>query len=104
MSMYAVVAAGGRQHKVTLGEVIRTDRLGEPGSSVALRPLLLVDGETVLASPEELSPVEVTGEILREARGEKITGFKYKSKSNQRRRWGHRQRHSLVRITKIDRS
>ena len=104
MSMYAVVSAGGSQHKVRLGEVIRTDRLGEPGSLVSLRPLLLVDGETVLASPEELSPVEVTGEIISEALGKKITGFKYKSKSNQRRRWGHRQRHSLVCITKIDRS
>ncbi len=102
--MYAVVSAGGKQHKVAAGEVIRTELLGPPGTEVSLRPVLLVDGATVLSSPEDLAPVEVTGAILDETLGKKINGFTYKSKSNQRRRWGHRQRHSLVQITKIDRS
>ena len=101
--MYAIVSAGGKQHKVVPGQVIRTEWLGAEGSEVSLRPVLLVDDETMLASPEELLPVEVTAQVLEEVRAKKIVGFKYKSKSNQRRRWGHRQRHSLIRITSIER-
>ncbi len=101
MSMYAVVATGGKQYRVTPGQVITTELLGEPGSEVQLRPVLYVEGDTVLAKPADLSAVAVTGRIVAEAKGPKITGFTYKSKSNQRRRWGHRQRHSQVEITEI---
>lgn len=99
--MYAVVATGGKQYRVSEGEVIATELLGETGSTVELRPVLYVDGGTVLATPTELTAVAVKGRIIDETKGPKIRGFTYKSKSNQRRRWGHRQRHSLVEITEI---
>ena len=99
--MYAVVAAGGKQYRVSEGEVITTELLGEAGSLVDLRPVLFVEGDRVLATPAELASVAVRGRIIDETKGPKIRGFTYKSKSNQRRRWGHRQRHSLVEITEI---
>ena len=99
--MYAVVATGGKQYRVSEGEVITTELLGETGSEVELRPVLLVEGDRVLATPAELTAVAVRGRIIDETKGPKIRGFTYKSKSNQRRRWGHRQRHSLVEITEI---
>ena len=90
--MYAVISTGGKQYRVTEGQTIDVDRLGEPGSDVELRPVLLVDGETVLATPEDLGGVTVKASIVEDVKGPKITGFTYKNKSNQRRRWGHRQR------------
>ena len=101
MVMYAVVATGGKQYRVSPGQVINTELLGEPGTDVELRPVLYVEGERVLAKPADLTAVVVRGRIVGEAKAPKITGFTYKSKSNQRRRWGHRQRHSLVEITEI---
>ena len=99
--MYAVVAAGGKQYRVSEGEVITTELLGPAGAEVDLRPVLYVDGDRVLATPDELTAVAVKGRIVDETKGPKIRGFTYKSKSNQRRSWGHRQRHSLVEITEI---
>ena len=99
--MYAVVATGGKQYRVSEGQVITTELLGPSGSEVELRPVLCVDGDRVLATPSELASVAVTGRVVAEAKGPKIRGFTYKSKTNQRRRWGHRQRHSLVEITSI---
>ncbi len=99
--MYAVVATGGKQYRVSEGQVITTELLAEAGTEVDLRPVLFVDGNRVLATPAELTAVAVRGRVLQETKGPKIRGFTYKSKSNQRRRWGHRQRHSLVEITEI---
>ena len=99
--MYAVVATGGKQYRVKVGEVIATELLGETGSLVELRPVLYVEGPRVLATPAELAEVSVKGRVVTETKGPKIKGFTYKSKSNQRRRWGHRQRHSLVERTEI---
>ena len=99
--MYAVVATGGKQYRVSEGEVITTELLAPAGAEVELRPVLYVDGEVVLATPGELAAVAVKGRVVEEIKGPKIRGFTYKSKSNQRRHWGHRQRHSLVEITEI---
>lgn len=99
--MYAVVATGGKQYRVSEGEVITTELVGPAGTEVDLRPVLYVDGEMVLATPAELAAVAVKGRVVTETKGPKIRGFTYKSKSNQRRSWGHRQRHSLVEITEI---
>ena len=65
--------------------------------------VLLVDGDTVLATPDQLSGVSVAARVVGEAKGPKIVGYNYKPKSNQRRRWGHRQRYSTVEITGITR-
>jgi large subunit ribosomal protein L21 len=99
--MYAVISTGGHQYRVTEGQTIDVERLGEPGSDVELRPVLLVDGESVLATPDALGAASVKAAILEEVKGPKITGFTYKNKSNQRRSWGHRQIQSRIEITGI---
>ena len=99
--MYAVISTGGKQYRVAEGQSIEVERLGEPGTEVRLTPVLLVDGDKVLATPEELAKAKVTGTVVDEVRGQKITGFTYKNKSNQRRRWGHRQTHAVLEITGI---
>ncbi len=99
--MYAVVETGGKQYRVSEGQRIEVERLGEPGSELQLRPVLVVHGEQVLARPSELSDVTVTAVVVDEHRGPKIHGFTYKNKTNQRRRWGHRQTLATVEITGI---
>ncbi|MER3453304.1 MAG: 50S ribosomal protein L21 [Acidimicrobiia bacterium] len=102
--MYAVIRTGGKQEKVAEGDTVMVERLGvEPGAEVRFPPVLLVDDDTVLASPEQLAGAAVTGVVLGEVKGPKIRGFTYKAKTNQRRRWGHRQRYHAVKITGITR-
>ncbi len=100
--MYAVVRTGGKQYRVEPGQRLQVERLGaDTGSEVELAPVLLVDGDRVLATPDQLGGSHVRARVVEEGLGKKIRGFTYKSKSNQRRRWGHRQRFSLVEITEI---
>ena len=101
--MYAVVATGGKQYRVEEGQKVRVERLGEPGSEVELRPVLLVDGADVLSTPTQLVGVQVSARILDEVKGKKIDGFTYKPKTNQRRRYGHRQTYATIEITGIKR-
>jgi len=100
--VYAIVRAGGRQEKVSVGDVLIVDRLAAgPGGSVDLRPVLLVDGETVTSAADELAKITVTGEVVDELRGPKIKIFKYKNKTGYRRRQGHRQELTRIKITSI---
>ena len=100
--MYAVIASGGKQARVQEGEQVHVELLdAEQGSEVSLRPVLVVDGDTVLATPSELSGASVTGTVVGSAQGPKIDGFTYKNKTNQRRRYGHRQKYHVVEITSI---
>ena len=101
--MYAVVATGGKQYRVEEGQKLKVERLGQPGDEVALVPVLLVDGGTVLATPNQLSGVTVSARVVEETKGPKINGFTYKSKANQRRRFGHRQTYATIEITGIER-
>ncbi|HZD66353.1 MAG TPA: 50S ribosomal protein L21 [Acidimicrobiales bacterium] len=99
--MYAVIDTGGKQERVQVGQQVRVERLGLPaGEEVTLTPVLVVDGEQVLAGPA-LAPARVAGRVVGEEKGPKITGFTYKPKTNNRRRWGHRQRYTTVEITGI---
>ena len=61
----------------------------------------LYDGDSVLATPGQLSGAKVTADVVDQVRGDKIEGFTYKSKTNQRRRWGHRQNYNTITITGI---
>jgi large subunit ribosomal protein L21 len=101
--MYAVIRSGGKQERVAEGQRVRLELLGEPvGAEVALEPVLLVDeGGSVRATPDALAGVTVTGRIVGEELGPKINAMTYKSKTNQRRRWGHRQRYATVEIVSI---
>jgi len=100
--MYAVIASGGKQAKVAEGEQIHVELLdAEQGSEVSLTPELLVDGDDVLATPAQLKGASVTGTVVGWAQGPKIDGFTYKRRTNQRRRYGHRQKYHVVEITSI---
>src|ERR671918_2604541 len=98
--MYAVIQTGGKQYRVEEGEQLAVERLDAPGE-LELAPVLVVDGDRVLATPDELKAARVTARVIGDARGPKISGFTYKPKTNQRRRWGHRQRYSVIEITAI---
>ena len=101
--MYAIVRAGGRQEKVAIGDVLEVDRLsGEPGDSVRLPALLLVDGESVTSDTATLSGVTVTAEIVAATKGPKIDILKFKSKTGYRKRQGHRQKLTQVKVIGIE--
>jgi large subunit ribosomal protein L21 len=100
--MYAVIRTGGKQERVAEGQRLRVELLGEPvGAEVRFTPVLVVDGETVLATPEQLAGASVTAQVVGEELGPKIRAMTYKAKTNQRRRWGHRQHYATVEITSI---
>ncbi len=101
--MYAIVRAGGRQEKVSVGDLLTVDRLaGEPGATVELRPVLLVDGETVTSTPTALAAVKVTAEILEPTKGPKIHIIKFKNKTGYRKRQGHRAKLTRIKVTGIE--
>ena len=102
--MYAVIATGGKQERVESGQRIDVELLGlDDGAEVTFAPVLLVDGDAVLATPAELEGAAVTGTVVGTSKGPKINGFTYKRRTNQRRRFGHRQHYSTVEITGISR-
>ena len=98
--MYAVIQTGGKQYKVEEGQRLDVERLGD-ADEVTLSPVLVVDGDTVLATPAQLAGATVTARVVGETKGPKIIGFTYKSKANERRRWGHRQKYATIEITGI---
>ena len=101
--MYAIVRAGGRQEKVSVGDVLVVDRLaGEPGETVQLRPLMLVDGDQVTATTRALAGVTVTAEIVAPEKGRKIDILKFKNKTGYRKRQGHRQKLTRIKVTSIE--
>ena len=100
--VYAIVKAGGRQEKVSVGDVVVVDKLAEEiGSSIELQPLMLVDGDAITVDAAKLDKVSVKAEVVDSAKGPKISIIKYKNKSGYRKRQGHRQKMSVVKITAI---
>ncbi len=102
-NVYAIVRAGGRQEKVSVGDVLLIDKVSaQAGDRVDLKPLLLVDGSTVTSDAAKLASVSVTAEVVGPAKGPKITIMKFKNKTGYRKRQGHRQHLTQVKITAID--
>ncbi|MEG3616707.1 MULTISPECIES: 50S ribosomal protein L21 [Isoptericola] len=100
--VYAIVKAGGRQEKVSVGDIVVTDRLeGSAGDTVELPAILLVDGDTVTTDAKKLAKVKVTAEVVKDAKGPKITIHKYKNKTGYRKRQGHRQQLTRLKVTGI---
>jgi large subunit ribosomal protein L21 len=100
--VYAIVRSGGRQHKVAVGDVLEVDRLEDAvGSTVSLTPLLVVNGEAVTSDALELDSTSVTAEVLAEIKGPKIRILKFKNKTGYRKRQGHRQRYTKIKVTDI---
>ena len=99
--VYAIVKAGGHQEKVAVGSIIVVDRIsGEAGDKVELEPIMLVDGDKVTTAADGIS-AKVTAEIVRDEKGPKITIIKYKNKSGYRKRQGHRQKLTRLKVTGI---
>lgn len=96
--MYAVIRTGGKQYKVTEGQRLDVEKL--TGEEVTFTPLMLVNGDTVVAGPAAAGG-SVAARVVGDGRGKKIRGFTYKNKTNQRKRWGHRQSFSTIEITSI---
>ena len=101
--MYAIVRAGGHQEKVSVGDQIVMDRIdGGPGDAVQLPAVLVVDGDAVTSDPTALSGVTVNAEVVEHTKGPKIRILRYKNKTGYRRRQGHRQPQTRVRVTSIE--
>jgi large subunit ribosomal protein L21 len=100
--VYAVIKTGGKQERVEQGQTLAVELLGEAeGAEVSFAPILVVDGATVLSSPEQLGRARVSARVVGTAKGPKIRGFTYKPKTRARRSWGHRQRYTTIEITGI---
>ncbi len=101
--MYAIVRSGGQQQKVAVGDVIEIDKVATaPGESLSLPVVLVVDGETVTSDADTLSKADVQVEVLGATKGPKIHILKFKNKTGYRRRQGHRQHYTQVKVTAIN--
>ncbi|CAI9408069.1 50S ribosomal protein L21 [Aestuariimicrobium sp. T2.26MG-19.2B] len=102
VNVYAIVRSGGRQHKVAVGDVVEIDKVsGQVGSSVQLQALLVVDGDKVTSDKSVLDKASITAEVVAETKGPKIRIVKYKNKTGYKKRQGHRQRYTQVKVTDI---
>jgi large subunit ribosomal protein L21 len=100
--MYAIIRAGGKQAKVSSGDVLEIERLKNDAKKVTFSPLLVVDDEgNAVSDPKVLGKAKVTAKVVGETRGPKVDIFKYKSKTGYRRRQGHRQTYTMIEITGI---
>ena len=99
--MYAIIKTGGKQYQVAEGDLIQVEKIeGEPGSTVALTPILLGEGSDI-TSGEKLASASVNAEIVEHVKGPKISILKYKNKTGYKRRVGHRQPLTVLKITGI---
>jgi large subunit ribosomal protein L21 len=100
--MFAVIKTGGKQYRVVAEDVLRIDRLeAEPGAVVEFGEVLAVGGEGTVVGTPTVAGATVAAEVLDHVRGEKVIAFKKRRRKNSRRKRGHRQEFSLVRITEI---
>jgi large subunit ribosomal protein L21 len=102
--MYAVIETGGKQYRVSPGDTLGVEKLQPAGDQVVFDQVLLVvddEGATRVGTPL-VKGARVSAEVLGDKLGKKIVGLKYKPKSNYRVRYGHRQGHTMVRITQIE--
>jgi large subunit ribosomal protein L21 len=100
--MFAVFRTGGKQYRVSADDVLSVDKLsGEPGQIVSFGEVLLVGGDAVTLGAPTVAGATVAAEVLEQTRGPKIIAFKKRRRKNSRRKRGHRQEFTLIRITEI---
>ena len=100
--MYAIVKTGGKQYKVAVGDTVEIEKLaGAAGATVTLPALLVVDGADVTSDAKALAGVKVSAEVVAQTKGPKISIMKYKNKTGYKKRIGHRQQLTQVRVTDI---
>jgi large subunit ribosomal protein L21 len=101
--MYAVVKSGGKEYRVSKGDILRVEKMGgEVGDQVAIKEVLLVsrEGQVQVGNPY-LANAVVTGEIIQELKGKKVQTFKMKKRKNYRRFKGHRQTYTYLKVNDI---
>jgi large subunit ribosomal protein L21 len=101
--MYAIVNTGGKQYKIRQGDILRIEKIpGELGSPVSFdRVLMFSDGENIRIGQPVLDDVAVNGHIVEQGKGKKIIVFKYKKRKRYRRKQGHRQQYTAIKIDSI---
>ena len=100
--MYAVIKAGGKQHRVKPGDVIEVELMhGQQGTSISFTPLLVVDDDGKTHIGKDLGKAQVKAKLLGEQKGDKVKVFKYRPKTGYARHQGHRQMHTLVEIEDV---
>ena len=101
--MYAIVKTGGKQYKVAVGDVVEVEKLdGAAGAAVTLPALLVVDGSDVTSDAKALAGVKVSAEVVSQTKGPKIRILKYKNKTGYKKRIGHRQQLTQLKVTGIE--
>lgn len=101
--MYAVIQTGGKQYKVSPGDMVRIEKLpAKPGDTVELKDVCMVaDGDKVTVGKPTLSSAKVTAEVVGQGRGEKILVFKHKRRKGYRKTNGHRQDYTTIKVKEI---
>ena len=100
--MFAVIRTGGKQYRVAAEDVIKVDKVeGEPGEVVRFDEVLIVGGDDVALGTPTVAGASVAAEVLEQGRGPKVIVFKKRRRKNSRRKRGHRQEFTLVRVTEI---
>jgi len=100
--MFAVIRTGGKQYRVAAEDVIKVDKVkGDPGEIVQFGEVLVVGGDNVALGAPTVAGASVAAEVLEQGRGRKIIAFKKRRRKNSRRKRGHRQEFTLVRVTEI---
>ena len=101
--MYAVIATGGKQYKVSEGDVIKVEKLGvEAGQTYTFDKVLLVSGDEVTVGAPTVEGATVEADVIGDTKGKKVIVYKYKRKTGYHKKNGHRQQLTAVKITKIN--
>ena len=100
--MYAIVETGGKQYKVSVGDTLNVEKLERPvGDKITLNVLLLSNGEKITAGAPYVQGASVVAEVVEHGKGDKVVVYKYKAKKNQRKKQGHRQPYTTIKIVEI---
>ena len=98
----AIIATGGKQYLVAEGETLEVELLKQEGKTASFVPLLVIDGDKTTVGAPDVAGVKVTAEVIEaDIQGDKVTSIRYKAKKRVHTVRGHRQRHSLIKISKI---
>ncbi len=101
--MYAIIATGGKQYKVSEGDVIRVEKLGAPaGSAYTFDQVLVVSGDEVKVGNPTVDGATVEASVIEDGKAKKVVVYKYKRKTGYHKKQGHRQPYTKVKIEKIN--
>lgn len=99
--MYAIFENGGKQYKASVGDVLKLEKLNAEAGSVVTFPVVMTADEKGIAVGKEVENVKVSAEVVSSGKGKKIIVFKYKVKKNERKKQGHRQPYTEIKVTAI---